>query len=293
MYAFKKSGIYGDYDVVDDLDVVTYTESLPVVHEPIEDVDEFKKVSAQYFTSSNLKNGLARNRMNIQDVQGIIFDLDGVDHWEELMKDFYDMLVKSKIEMYLWKTPSALAADGKHANGSRLYIPLGEAIEPELLPQAVDELARIFILGGFNILSYGADLQASRTVGRLMGLPLQQKDTIVPWDIVNRKRYKVQAKLDRSSFQSTSDSEFVGALNDEPTIENLTNFMKRYTDKHHITFNVGERDNSLTRIFGAVKKAFDDIDISDLMSAFYEAGIAQTLDNPEKDINAKAKRLLK
>lgn len=293
MYAFKKSGIYGDYDVVDDFDVVAYAESLPVVHEPIKDVGEFKKVSAQYFTPSNLKNGLARNRMNIQDVQGIIFDLDGVDHWNELMKDFYDMLVKSKIEMYLWKTPSALALDGKHENGSRLYIPLGEAIAPELLPQAVDELARTFILGGFNILSYGADLQASRTVGRLMGLPLQQKDTIVPWDIANRKRYKVKAKLDKSSFQSTSYSEFVGALTDEPTVENLTNFIKRYADKHQITFNVGERDNSLTRIFGAVKKAFSDIDVSDLISAFYDAGIAQTLDNPEKDINAKAKRLLK
>lgn len=293
MYAFKKSGIYGDYDVVDDFDVVVYAESLPVVHEPIIDLEEFKKNSAQYFTPSNLKNGLTRSRMNIQDIQGILFDLDGVDHWEELMKDFYDMLVKSKIEMYLWKTPSALAVDGKHVNGSRLYVPLGEAIEPELLPQAVDELARTFILGGFNILSYGADLQASRTVGRLMGLPLQQKDTIVPWDLADRKRYKVQAKLDTSTFHSTSESGFTGELNDDPTVENLANFIKRYADKHNITFNVGERDNSLTRLFGALKKAFDGIDLSDLTNAFYEAGIAQTLDNPEKDINTKAKRLLK
>lgn len=293
MYAFKKSGIYGDYDVVDDFDVVVYAESLPVVHEPIIDLEEFKKNSAQYFTPSNLKNGLTRSRMNIQDIQGILFDLDGVDHWEALMKDFYDMLVKSKIEMYLWKTPSALAVDGKHVNGSRLYVPLGEAINPELLPQAVDELARTFILGGFNILSYGADLQASRTVGRLMGLPLQQKDTIVPWDLADRKRYKVQAKLDTSTFHSTSGSGFTGELNDDPTIENLANFIKRYSDKHHITFNVGERDNSLTRLFGALKKAFDGIDESDLISVFYDAGIAQTLDNPEKDIKNKAKRLLK
>ncbi|KRN46193.1 hypothetical protein ACWN56_05285 [Weissella viridescens] len=292
MYAFKKSGIYGDYDVIDELDVVTYTESLPVYHDPIEDVSEFKKVSAQYFTPSNLKSGLARSRENIADIQGITFDLDKVYDWSELMYDFYTMMTKSEIEMYLWKTPSAIASGG-HENGSRLFVPLGKSIEPELLPKAVDELTKLFILGGFNLLSYGADLQASKTVGRLMGLPLQKKDTIVPWDIENRKRYKIQAELDRSTFQSTSEGEFIGALNDEPTVENMASFMERYAGKHRVTFNVGERDNSLTRMLGALKKAFDDIDQDDLIGAFYEAGIAQALDNPEKDISVKARRLLK
>ncbi|MBM7617284.1 hypothetical protein JOC36_000833 [Weissella uvarum] len=295
MYAFKKSGIYGDYDVLDELDVVTYAESLPAVHEPIEDVSEFKKVSAQYFTPSNLKDGLTRSRENIKDVQGIIFDLDRVDNWHDLMSDFYEMLIKSKIEMYLWKTPSALALDGNHENGTRLYIPLGEPIRPELLPQAVEEVAKLLIIGDFNILNYGADIQSSKTIGRLMGLPLQKQDTIVPWDLENRKRYKIQAVLDKSisTFQSTSESDFVGAMSDEPTVENMTNFINNYTEKHDITFNVGERDNSLTRVFGALKKAFSNIDSDDLLDAFYEAGVAQTLDNPEKDIANKAKRLLK
>ncbi|WP_371190521.1 hypothetical protein [Weissella viridescens] len=292
MYAFKKSGIYGDYDVIDELDVITYVESLPIYHAPIDDLEAFKKVSAQYFTPSNLKEGLVRSRQNIADVQGITFDLDKVYDWSELMYEFYTMMTKSEIEMYLWKTPSAIASGG-HENGSRLFVPLGESIDPELLPQAVDELTKLFIFGGFNLLSYGADLQASKTIGRLMGLPLQQKDTIVPWDVENRKRYKIQATLDRSSFKSTFESEFTGKLNDEPTVENMASFIERYAEKHQITFNVGERDNSLTRMFGALKKAFDDIDQGDLISAFYEAGVAQTLDNPEKDISAKARRLLK
>ncbi|MCM0601490.1 hypothetical protein, partial [Periweissella ghanensis] len=95
------------------------------------------------------------------------------------------------------------------------------------------------------------------------------------------------------TFQSTSESDFVGAMSDEPTVENMTNFINNYTEKHDITFNVGERDNSLTRVFGALKKAFSNIDSDDLLDAFYEAGVAQTLDNPEKDIANKAKRLLK
>ncbi|MFP7242377.1 hypothetical protein [Pediococcus pentosaceus] len=291
MYAFKKSGVIGDYDVIDEFDVIEYVESLPAVHEPIHDLDAFKRYSAQYFTPSNLKQGLTRSKENISDVQGIIFDLDIVDDWEELKKDFYDTLIKFNLEMYLWQTPSAIA-HGSHTNGSRLYIPLAEPILPEVLPKAVDELVIAFAKAGVRLLTYGPDLNASRTVGRLMGLPLQKQNTIVPWDLSSTFRYKVKAKVEHSNFKPVSMHDGFVEMNPS-TPENLTSFIKGYVEKHHISFAVGQRDNSLVQVMGGIKKAFNSVDVDNLIPAFYDAGIAQTLDHPEKDITKKAKRLLK
>ena len=289
MYAFKKSGVEGDYDVIDELDLIEYAESLPQLHEPIDDLDGFKHYSAQYFTPSDLKDGLTRRASNIKNIQGIIFDLDRVVDWNELMMSFYQLLTVSRIEMYLWQTPSALS-DGGHSNGSRIYVPLAEAIQPQLLTKAVDELVITFAQAGLNLLEYGVDLTASKTVGRLMGLPLQKKNTIVPWDMEERFRYHVKAKYEPSEFVSTMDDGF-SSLN-EPTVENLSSFITGYVEKHQIGFAKGERDNNLTKVYGALNRAFNNINPDDLLAAFYEAGIAQTLDHPDRDISNKSKRLL-
>ena len=289
-YAFKVSGIYGDYDVVDELDVVEYTESLPQIHDPIVDLDDFKTRQAQYFTPSTLKNGLTRSRENIADVQGILFDLDNVPDRDELQNDFYTLLTKTKLEVYLWLTPSAIAIGG-HENGHRMFIPLSEAIHPNLLKQAVDELVIAFARAGFNLLNYGVDLTASKTVSRLMGLPLQKTGTIVPWDLSERFKYKVKAEYHDSGFVpiGSDDMQEFNA----PTVENLTSFISGYVDKHNITFNKGERDNNLTRLIGGVAKAFAGVADDDLIEALYNSNIAQLLDNPGKDITNKTRRLLK
>ncbi|TGE74889.1 hypothetical protein [Weissella confusa] len=289
-YAFKVSGIYGDYDVVEELDVVEYTESLPQVHDPIDDLDDFKTRQAQYFTPSTLKNGLTRSRENIADIQGILFDLDNVPDRDELQHDFYTLLTKTKLEVYLWLTPSAIAIGG-HENGHRLFIPLAQAIDPRLLGKAVDELTIAFAKAGFNLLNYGVDLTASKTVSRLMGLPLQKTGTIVPWDLSERFKYKVKAEHHDSGFVpiGSDDMQEFNA----PTVENLTSFISGYVDKHNITFNKGERDNNLTRLIGGVAKAFAGVADDDLIEALYNSNIAQLLDNPGKDITNKTRRLLK
>lgn len=281
----------GDYDCVDELDVIEYVESLPVVHEPIMDLKAFKMFSAQYFTPSDLLDGLTRKKANVANIQAITFDLDRVPVWDELKNEFYQLLINTQLEAYLWKTPSSFASDSEHENGARLYIPLGEPINPGHLDSAVKEVFMNLVKAGLNVLDYGADITASKTVGRLMGLPLQKKDTIVPWDMADRKRYKIQC-----SYVPESKPVFSGGFSsfeEEPNVDNLTSFIERYTQKHGITFVVGERDNSLTRVFGALKTAFKGIDDSDLLLAFENAGIAHALDNPEKDILSKAKRLLR
>ena len=205
------------------------------------------------------------------------------------MMSFYKLLTVSKIEMYLWQTPSALAAGG-HSNGSRIYVPLAEAIQPQLLTKAVDELVITFAQAGLNLLEYGVDLTASKTVGLLMGLPLQKKNTVVPWDMTERFRYRIKAKYEPSEFVSTMDDGF-SSLN-EPTVDNLSSFIAGYVEKHQIGFAKGERDNNLTKVYGALNRAFNNINPDDLLAAFYEAGIAQTLDHPDRDISNKSKRLL-
>ena len=290
-YAIKKSGIYGDYDLTDDFDLIIYAESLPQFHDEIQDLDDFKSRQAQYFTPSNLKEGLTRSRENIADIQGILFDLDNVPDRDELQHDFYTLLTKTKLEVYLWLTPSAIAIGG-HENGHRLFIPLAQAIAPRLLGQAVDELTIAFAKAGFNLLNYGVDLAASKTVSRLMGLPLQKSGTIVPWDIEERFRYKVKSELKESGFVPIMAGDGFSGL-DSPTVENLTSFISGYMDKHTITFNQGERDNNLTRLIGAVAKAFTGISDDDLLEALGNVGVSQQLDNPEKDVTAKTRRLLK
>jgi hypothetical protein len=287
-----KSGMIGDYDCVDELDVIEYVESLPVVHEPILDLKGFKTFSAQYFTPSDLLFGLTRKKANVANIQGITFDLDRVPVWDELKNEFYTLLINSQVEAYLWKTPSSFAIESEHENGARLFLPLGEPIQPDHLDEAVREVVINLARAGLNVLDYGADITASKTVGRLMGLPLQKKDTIVPWDMENRKRYKIQTPY-VPKVKTQSYSTGFGGFDEEPTVDNLTSFIERYTQKHGITFVVGERDNSLTKVFGALKQAFNGIDETDLLSAFENAGIASTLDNPEKDILSKAKRLLR
>ena len=290
-YAFKISGIYGDYDVVDELNVEEYAESLPQVHVPIDDIEDFKTHQAQYFTPSNLKDGLTRSRDNIADIQGILFDLDNVPDRDELQHDFYTLLTKTKLEVYLWLTPSAIAI-GDHENGHRLFVPLSQAIDPRLLGQAVDELTIAFAKAGFNLLNYGVDLAASKTVSRLMGLPLQKSGTIVPWDLPERFRYTVKAELKESGFVPIFGDDGFSGLN-EPTVENLMSFISGYMEKHTITFNQGERDNNLTRLIGAVAKAFTGISDDDLLEALGNVGVSQQLDNPEKDVTTKTRRLLK
>lgn len=290
MYAFKKSGVFGDYDVVDELDVILYAESLPQLHEEIEDVSEFKKLSAQYFTPSNLKEGLTRSRENIADVQGIVFDLDIVDDLKEFQYEFYRFLISTQLETYTWLTPSGISS-GKHKNGSRVFVPLAQAINPRLLNMAVDELLIYFAQSGFNLLNYGVDINASKTVGRLMGLPLQKSGTIVPWDMESTFRYEVKAELKDSGFVPLMETKAFG-FDDTSNPENLESFISRYCEKHDITFNVGERDNNLTKLIGAISKAFSTVDDSDLLDAMANAGISDMLDHPEKDILRKAKRLM-
>ncbi|GAK32040.1 hypothetical protein WOSG25_250110 [Weissella oryzae SG25] len=298
MYAFKKSGVRGPYDVIEELDVIHYLRSVPFEHEKVEDIEYFKKNQAQYFTPSALIEGLDRNRENILDIQGIVFDLDVVPDWNELKYAFYDVLTISKIEMYLWLTPSGIW-NGKHLNASRLFIPLAEPINPNLLSDAVDELIKLFAnlnqrtKHELNLLSYGVDIATSKTISRLMGLPIQQKGSIVPWDVEERFRYKVKAEYHASTFQPVLAPEDDFMRLDEPNEENLTSFISGYVDKHKIGFYKGVRDNNLIKIIGAVKTAFNDVDESDLLAAFFNAGIAQQLDNPEKDILRKTKRLLK
>lgn len=291
MYAFMKSGVYGDYDCVDELDVIEYVESLPLKHEPVTDIDSFKKNSAQYFTPSDLKEGLARNRANIANVHGLTFDLDRVPDYNELVHDFLAVLTTSQIEMYLWKTPSAIYSGNAHENGARLFIPLGEPIHPEHLNDAISEVFLNLNKAGLNMLNYGYDVEASKTVGRLMGLPLQQEDTIVPWDMPERKRYKIQAKYVPKPKNVFGSGGF-GGFAEEPNVDNLTSFITSYTQKHGITFLKGERDNNLTRVLGALKTAFNGINESDLLDAFENSGISSQLDNPVQDITRKTKRLL-
>lgn len=290
MYAFKKSGVFGDYDVVDELDVVLYAESLPQCHEELEDVSEFKKISAQYFTPSNLKEGLTRSRENIADVQGIVFDLDIIDDLKEFQYDFYQLLISTQLEAYTWLTPSGISS-GQHKNGSRVFVPLAKPISTRLLNQAVDELLISFAKSGFNLLNYGVDVNASKTVGRLMGLPLQKAGTIVPWDMESTFRYEVKAELKESGFVPLMETKTFG-FDDTSDPENLESFISRYCEKHDITFNVGERDNNLTKLIGAISKAFSTIDDSDLLDAMSNTGISDMLDHPEKDILRKAKRLM-
>ena len=290
-YAIKKSGIYGDYDLTDDFDLIIYAESLPQFHDEIQDLDDFKSRQAQYFTPSNLKEGLRRSRDNIADVQGILFDLDQVQDRDELKNNFYTLMTKTKLEMYMWLTPSAIASGG-HENGHRLFIPLDTPIDPRLLPNAIDELTIAFAKSGFNLLNYGVDLAASKTVSRLMGLPLQKSGTIVPWDLPERFRYTVKAELKESGFVPIFGDDGFSGLN-EPIVENLTSFISGYMEKHSISFNQGERDNNLTRLIGAVAKAFTGISDDDLLEALGNVGVSQQLDNPEKDVTTKTRRLLK
>lgn len=298
MYAIKKSGVHGDYDLMDDFDVIEYLESLDYEHEKVEDIEYFKRYQAQYFTPSSLKKGLERNRENIEDIQGIIFDLDIVPDYKELQMAFYEALTISKVEMYLWLTPSGIWK-GQHLNASRLFIPLAEPIHPSVLSAAVDELILVFaklnqrMKYEFNLLSYGVDLTASKTVSRLMGLPVQQKGSVVPWDIEERFRYKVKAEYHESSFIPVTSHQDGFITFDEPNEDNLTSFISSYVSKHQVGFYKGVRDNNLIKVIGAVKTAFSGIDEGDLLKAFYNAGIAQQLDNPEKDILSKTKRLLK
>lgn len=289
-YAFKVSGQFGDYDVVDDLDVIEYVESLPQVHAPIADIDDFKERQAQYFTPSNLKSGLTRSRDNIIDIQGIVFDLDQVPSLDELQHEFYSLMTKTKLELYMWLTPSAIAS-GNHSNGSRLFIPLAEPIDPRLLGQAVDELLITFAKADFNLLNYGVDITTSKTVSRLMGLPLQKTGTIVPWDLPERFRYKVKAEYQDSGFVALGGG-YMEEFN-APTVENLTSFISGYIEKHSITFHPGERDNNLTRLIGGVAKAFSGVADDDLIEALNNVGIAQQLDNPARDVTNKTRRLLK
>lgn len=291
--AFKKSGVFGGYDVVDDFDVILYANSVPYKHEPVEDTEEFKTYQAQYFTPSALVEGLTRSRENIANIEGIVFDLDEVPDFLKLRNLFYRMMIASKVEAYLWKTASGVFG-GKHSNAVRLYIPLAEPIEPRLLPQAVDELALVLKNVGIDVESFGADIVASKTIGRLMGLPIQQEGTIVPWDIESRFRYKVKAVYVEDEFKPfilpTYERDFV-ATEDGDT--DMAGFIINYTSKHGITWFKGERDDNLTRVIGAIKKAFPNSHDDEVYDAFDIAGVTSQLDNPEKDIRNKTKRLLR
>ncbi|MEX0380446.1 hypothetical protein AB3K25_06525 [Leuconostoc sp. MS02] len=291
--AFKKSGVFGGYDVVDDLDVILYANSLPYKHEVVDDTDDFKTYQAQYFTPSKLIDGLTRSRDNIANIEGILFDLDEVPDFLILRDLFYRMLIQSKVEAYLWKTPSSIFG-GKHVNASRLYIPLREPIAPKLLSQAVDELVVVLKNVGIDVEKFGADLVSSKTIGRLMGLPLQQEGTIVPWDIDTRFKYQVKSVYIEPEFKPlilpTYDNEFITTENGDT---DLIGFVINYTKKHGITWFKGERDDNLTRVIGAIKKAFPNMHDDEVYEAFDITGIASQLDNPEKDIRNKTKRLLR
>lgn len=291
--AFKKSGVMGGYDVVDEFDVILYANSLPYKHEIVDNTDDFKTYQAQYFTPSALTTGLTRSRENIKDVEGILFDLDDVPDFLILRDLFYKMLINSKVEAYLWKTASSVFG-GKHTNASRLYIPLRDPIEPRLLSQAVDELVNVLKTVGIDVEKFGADIVSSKTIGRLMGLPIQQEGTIVPWDIKTRFRYKVKAIYEEAEFKPlilpTFDNEFITTANGDT---DLTGFVINYTKKHGITWFKGERDDNLTRVIGAIKKAFPNSHDDEVYDAFEISGIASQLDHPEKDIRNKTKRLLR
>jgi len=291
--AFKKSGVMGGYDVVDEFDVILYANSLPYKHEIVDNTDDFKTYQAQYFTPSALTTGLTRSRENIKDIEGILFDLDDVPDFLILRDLFYKMLINSKVEAYLWKTASSVFG-GKHTNASRLYIPLRDPIEPRLLSQAVDELVNVLKTVGIDVEKFGADIVSSKTIGRLMGLPIQQEGTIVPWDIKTRFRYKVKAIYEEAEFKPlilpTFNNEFIMTENGDT---DLTGFVINYTKKHGITWFKGERDDNLTRIIGAIKKAFPNSHDDEVYDAFEISGITSQLDHPEKDIRNKTKRLLR
>jgi hypothetical protein len=290
--AFKKSGVFGDYDVVDDLDLIRYANSVPAKHEPVEDYDYFKKYQAQYFTPSNLKNGLSRSADNIADVQGILFDLDEVDDLKALRHKFYLMMIKSKVEAYLWATPSSLFG-GSHKNAQRLYIPLAEAINPNLLPVAVDELVSVLNKIGINVSEYGADLTSSKTVGRLMGLPIQQVGTIVPWNISKRFRYRVKAKYVPEPQVATSEFQPMLDLDAMHHDDTLVGFVENYIKKHALTWNKGERDDNLMKVIGAIAVAWPAVKDQEVYETLDVVGVTSYLDHPSKDILKKTRKLLK
>jgi hypothetical protein len=293
-YAFKKSGLHGEFDLVDDFDICEYVASLPSKREPINDVDDFKEFSAQYFTPSNLKSGLSRDRSNIKDIQAIVIDLDKITDWKEFLTNFYVLYHNTtKMNVYAWQTPSTFGK-GKHIGGGRIYVPLAEPIIPELLPQAVDELVVAFAKSGFNLLDYGADLVASKTISRLMGLPLQQEWTLGPFGDKDRFNYRVKSVYTPTSFKSNFKSASDGWSGvDIPTEIDIEAFIQAYTTKNHITWNHGERDDNLMKVIGAIATAFSQVNNDDVYKAFEGVGITSCLDHPERDIGTKTKRLLR
>lgn len=244
--AFKTAGNRGAYDVVDEFDMKQFIESLPLFHGQIADVDNYKNFEALYMTPSNLKEGLERRKENIKDVQAIIFDLDYVPDLHELDHELMK-LVNADVEFHAWQTPSSFGAS-KHENGMRLYLPLKNPIEPELLPQAVDEIIKNLVTYfQFNLLDFGADITASKTVGRLMGLPLQQM-YVFSW--YGSNRYEVQSKyVEKPKRKYTKHLTNQGASPER--------FVKDYIKKHNIPDLVlGENvHNILQQLIGALSKA--------------------------------------
>lgn len=297
MYAFKVSGVAGNYDTVADFNIYEYANSLPDEVETIKHVDDFKEYSAQYFTPSTLKQGLVRNRSNIQDVQAIIFDLDLVVDANIFLEDFFKLYTETtKLNVFAWQTPSSFGP-GKHIGGWRIFLPLGRPIMPELLPQAVDELVILFAKTGFNLLNYGLDIGTAKTVGRLNGLPLKKTGVFGPLEEEkDRFNYIIKSKYQpkspyRKSNMNSNGSGWSGL--DEPSADNLSEFIIGYTNKNRITWNKGERDNNLVKVIGAIKTAFPTSDPDEIYDGFEQAGITTYLDNPEKDIGVKLKRLLR
>lgn len=248
MYAFKIAGNRGGYDVVADFNLDEYYRSLPFKRKEIKNIQEFKDYEAQYFTPSDLISGLERKKQNIKNIQAIIFDLDGVDHVSDLISDAM-VVAETNMEFALWQTPSSLSNQGEHVSGMRLFVPLEEPIEPKLLSQAVDEVVRALAVFGLNVLSYGADLVASKTVGRLMGLPLQQYRTLR----VGGKdswRYKIT-----SQYVEPPHREFKRKRTAMKTAPD--EFIKGYMRKHNIddpTLGVNVH-NTLQQLIGAMSKA--------------------------------------
>jgi hypothetical protein len=246
LYAFKTAGNRGQYDLVDEFDIETYFNSLPLHHDPINDVQQFKDFHAWYLTPSNLKNGLARNKDNIADVQAIVFDLDRIVEIEEYIANIFE-LAKTGLEFATWQTPSSIG-NGKHENAMRLFIPLDKPIEPLLLPQAVDELTIAMITNAnFNVLDYGGDITTTKTIGRLNGLPLQRYLTIInpgSW------RYRITSKYEPPKPKK----KYVRRTNMKTPPEE---FVKMYMKKHDIPelilgVNV---HNVLQQLIGALEKA--------------------------------------
>lgn len=267
MYAFKLAGNRGAYDVVDDFDLNAYYQSLPFKKGEITDLFEFKNYQAQYFTPSDLNAGLERKRSNIKNIQAIVFDLDGVDNVTDLIIDAMT-LSESNLEFALWQTPSSLSQQGNHVSGMRLYVPLDEPIEPKLLPQAVDEVVISLATFGLNVLNYGADLVASKTIGRLMGLPIQQYRTLrvggqQSWRYKVTSQYKEPKekvhKRKRTTMKTAPDE-----------------FIKMYMRKHNIeqpTLGVNLH-NTLQQLIGAMEKAgFSEDEVVEGLEMF--ADIAQ------------------